>query len=98
MPADVLGRSSAPLRVVVEAGSLDGLGAVVRIGAGVAALGVLLNLIPGVSRTALARARNSELPHWFAGIQEKRAIPLRAELAVAIVVIVVVTVKRMRNP
>ena len=52
--------------------------------------GVLLNLIPGVSRTTLAMARNRELPGWFAHIDEKRSLPLRAELTVAAVVVALV--------
>ena len=49
---------------------------IVRIGAGIAALGVLLNLIPGISRTSLAMARNRELPHWFAHIHPQRSLPV----------------------
>ena len=48
VPATDLGDATAPLRLVAEAGRFDGVAPVVRIGAGVAALGVLLNLIPGV--------------------------------------------------
>ena len=32
-------------------------------------------------------ARNREVPGWFAHIDEKRSLPLRAELTVAAVVI-----------
>ena len=97
VPASDLGGASAPLRLVVEAGPLDSLVPVVRLGAGIAALGVLLNLIPGVSRTSLAMARNHELPHWFAGVDERRALPLRAELTVAVVVVVLVAVLDLRS-
>ena len=57
----LLASTDAPLRLVADAGSI-GVGGLVRIGAGIAALGALLNLIPGVSRTALAMARQRELP------------------------------------
>jgi APA family basic amino acid/polyamine antiporter len=97
VPADELGATSAPLRLVVEAGRLDGLSAVVRLGAGIAAFGVLLNLIPGVSRTSLAMARNHELPYWFARVDEARSLPLRAELATAIVIVAVVSVVDLRG-
>jgi APA family basic amino acid/polyamine antiporter len=94
--ADLLAATDAPLRLVAEAGS-DQLGGVVRIGAGIAALGVLLNLIPGVSRTSLAMARNRELPGWFAHVDERRSLPLRAELTVTAVVIVIVLAIDLRS-
>lgn len=97
VPAEILATSTAPLRVVVEAGPLHWLSPAVRIGAAVASLGVLLNLVPGVSRTALAMARNRELPRWFAGVDEHRALPLRAELTVAAVVLALVVVLDVRN-
>ena len=86
----------APLRLVVDATDSP-LGSVVRIGAAIAALGVLLNLIPGVSRTTLAMARNRELPHWFAHVDGARALPLRAELTVAAVVIGLVLTLDVRD-
>ena len=49
-----LAGSEAPLATVVDAGSLSALTPVVRIGGAVAALGVLLSLLVGISRTALA--------------------------------------------
>ena len=86
---DRLGASDSPLRDLV--GSVDSpLEPTVQFGAAIASLGVLLNLIPGVSRTTLAMARNRELPGWFAHIDEKRSLPLRAELTVAAVVVTLV--------
>lgn len=87
--ADRLGGSDSPLRDLV--GSVDSpLEPLVQLGAGIASLGVLLNLIPGVSRTTLAMARNREVPAWFAHIDKERSLPLRAELTVAAVVITLV--------
>lgn len=97
VPAGALAGTDAPLRLVVEAGDLDGLGPVVRIGAGIAALGVLLNLVPGVSRTTLAMARRRELPTWLAHVDTRRSLPLRAELSVAAVVIALVLVTDLRS-
>lgn len=97
VPTGALAATSAPLRLVVDAGRLDGLGPIVDVGAGIAALGVLLNLIPGVSRTALAMARERELPHWFAHVDDRRSLPLRAELTVATVVIALVVVLDLRS-
>ncbi len=97
VPVDQLADSAAPLRLVVEAGRLEGLAPVVRVGAGVAALGVLLNLIPGISRTAMAMARDRELPVWFAHVERRRPLPLRAELTVAAVAIALVVVLDLRS-
>ena len=97
VPASELAGTDAPLRLVVEAGRLNALAPVVQLGAGIAALGVLLNLIPGVSRTALAMARNRELPHWFAGIHAQRSLPVRAEVTLAAVVIALVLLLDVRS-
>ena len=97
VPAVMLADSRAPLQLVVEAGRLEGVTALTRFGAGFAALGVLLNLIPGVSRTALSMARRHELPHLFALIDERRSLPLRAELTVTAVVVVLVVVVDLRG-
>jgi APA family basic amino acid/polyamine antiporter len=97
VPASALAAKAAPLHVVIEAGRLDSLAPVVDIGAGIAALGVLLNLIPGVSRTSFAMARERELPHLFAHVDTTRSLPLRAELTVAGVVIVLVVVLDLRS-
>ena len=94
--ADLLALTDAPLRLVAESGDLP-VGGIVRIGAGIAALGVLLNLIPGVSRTSLAMARNRELPHWFAHVDTRRSLPIRAELTVAAIVIGLVVLLEIRS-
>ena len=93
---DVLARADAPLRPVADAGDLQ-VGGIVRVGAGVAASGVLLNLIPGVSRTTLAMARNRELPGWFAHVDVRRSLPMRAELTVSGVVIALVVLLELRS-
>lgn len=97
VPVAALAATDAPLRAVVEAGGIAALGPVTRIGAGIAALGVLLNLIPGVSRTSLAMARRHELPAWFAHVDERCSLPLRAELTVAAIVVLLVLVVDLRN-
>jgi basic amino acid/polyamine antiporter, APA family len=94
--ADIVA-SDAPLRLVVENSSWSDLAPVVRIGAAVAALGVLLNLVPGVSRTVLAMARNGELPPTLALIDRRRSAPLRAEFAVGAVVVALVLLVDVRS-
>jgi basic amino acid/polyamine antiporter, APA family len=97
VPTRALAATDAPLRLVVEAGGLDALAPITRIGAGIAALGVLLNLIPGVSRTALAMARERDLPTWFAHVDGARSLPLRAELTVTAIVVALVMVVDLRG-
>ena len=97
LPVDAIAASDAPLGLVVSSSQFDWLAPIVRIGAGIAALGVLLNLIPGVSRTVLAMARRRELPSWFATIDDRRSLPLRAEVAVTAVVIVLTATLDLRG-
>jgi basic amino acid/polyamine antiporter, APA family len=86
--ADALGRSGAPPADAVRAAGVPGLVPVVRVGAAVAALGSLLALILGVSRTTLAMARDGRLPPALAAVHPRFAVPHRAELAVGAVVTV----------
>ena len=82
-----LAESSAPLATVVDAGSLSALTPVVRAGGAIAALGVLLSLLVGVSRTAFAMAREGELPRWLDAVHPVHRVPHHAELAVAAAVV-----------
>ena len=97
VPIDAIATSDAPLELVVAGSPLGWLTRIVRVGAGIAALGVLLNLVPGVSRTVLAMARRHELPTWLAHVDERRALPLRAELAVTTVVVVLTAAVDLRG-
>jgi basic amino acid/polyamine antiporter, APA family len=58
---------------------------------------VLLNLIPGVSRTTLAMARRNELPSSLAHVDRRREHPVRAELTVVAVVLVLVVVIELHS-
>ena len=91
----VLAASPAPLAAVVEAGSWPGLAAVVRAGAAVASLGVLLSLLAGVSRTAFAMAGQGDLPRWLHATS-RVGVPHRAETAVAVGVVVLVLAVDLR--
>ena len=90
VPGVLLRADATPLRSVVEAGPLAALGPLVPIGAAIACGGVLLNLIPGVSRTVLAMSRRRELPALLSAVNARRATPLRAEVAVVIAVLALV--------
>ncbi|MEU8915362.1 APC family permease [Streptomyces nigrescens] len=81
-----LAEATAPLSDAVRAVGADWLAPVVRAGAALAALGSLLALILGVSRTTLAMARDRHLPHALAAVHPKFKVPHRAELVVGAVV------------
>lgn len=93
---DRLATTAAPLTEAVHAAGADGLTPVVRVGAAVAALGSLLALILGVSRTTLAMARDRHLPHHLAAVHPKFTSPYRAEIAVGLVVAAVAATADLR--
>ncbi|MBT0567272.1 APC family permease [Williamsia sp. CHRR-6] len=93
---DALARSSAPLVDVATAGGADALAPIVRVGAGLAALGALLALIAGVGRTTLAMARTGDLPPVLAAVNPRHQVPHRAEITVAVVVCVLVVTVDLR--
>lgn len=89
--------ATAPLADAVTAAGYPGLTPVVRVGATIAALGSLLALILGVSRTALAMARDRHLPPALAAVHPRFATPYRAELVVGAVVAVLAGVLDLRG-
>ncbi|MFE4668334.1 APC family permease [Streptomyces sp. NPDC056716] len=94
---DGLARASAPLADAVRAAGMPELAPVVRVGAAVAALGSLLALILGVSRTTLAMARDRHLPGALAVVHPRFQVPHRAELAVGAVVAVLAATVDVRG-
>lgn len=92
-----LAQAAAPLSDAARAAGADWLVPVVRVGGAVAALGSLLALILGVSRTTLAMARDRHLPHGLAAVHPKFKVPHRAELLVGAVVAVVAATGDVRG-
>ncbi|MFB4286084.1 APC family permease [Nonomuraea sp. ATR24] len=92
-----LAGSGAPLADVVSAAGAEWMRPVVVAGAAVAALGALLALMLGVSRTVLAMARERDLPGVFAAVHPGAQVPRRAELAVAAAVTVLLLVADLRG-
>jgi len=91
-----LATATAPLTDAVRAAGATGLEPAVRAGAVLAALGSLLSLILGVSRTTLAMARDGHLPIMLAGVHPRFGVPHRAEIAVGVVVAVTAAVADVR--
>jgi APA family basic amino acid/polyamine antiporter len=92
-----LAASAAPLAEAVAAGRLASLEPVVRVGAAVASLGVLLSLQAGLSRTGFAMAANHDLPAALAAVHPRHRVPYRAELAVAALVAVALLAVDLRG-
>jgi APA family basic amino acid/polyamine antiporter len=94
---EALAASAAPLNSVVRAGSFSWAVPVVRIGAAIASLGVLLSLLAGVSRTTFAMAGERDLPHWLSAVHPRHKVPHRAELTVAGIVVTVLCFADLRG-
>jgi APA family basic amino acid/polyamine antiporter len=92
-----LAGTADPLAAVVRRTEWGELATVVRIGTAIAVCGVLLSLIAGVGRTALAMGRRADLPTKLASVHPKWRTPWIAELAVAAVVIAVVSLADVRH-
>ena len=88
--------ATAPLADAVRAAGYPSFEPIVRIGAAVAALGSLLSLILGVSRTGLAMARDGHLPAVLAAVHPRYQVPHQAEVAVGLVVATVAAVADVR--
>ena len=93
---EALATAVAPLADVATAGGWAWAGAVVRIGAGVAALGALLSLIAGVTRTELAMARTGDLPTRLAMVHPRARVPRTAAVWTGVAVVVIVLVADVR--
>jgi APA family basic amino acid/polyamine antiporter len=92
-----LAASVAPLVDVVGAAGWTWAEPVVRVAAGVAALGALLALIAGVGRTGFAMARDGELPRALARVHPRSGVPHVAELTVGAAIIVLVLLVDLRG-
>lgn len=92
-----LASAPAPLADAVAAAGAQEWQPVVRAGAAAAALGSLLALILGVSRTTLAMARDRHLPPVLAAVHPRFAVPHRAEMLIGIVVAVLAATVDLRG-
>lgn len=90
-------RTAAPLGEAALASGVPGLPQAVRAGAVVAALGALLALVLGVSRTVMAMARDGHLPRALAAVHPRFRVPHRADLVVGAVVAVLAATVDVRG-
>src|SRR5689334_13275466 len=92
-----LAQAGAPLVETVRAAGTAWLVPVVQAGAVIAAVGSLLALILGVSRTTLAMARDRYLPHALAAVHPRFRVPHRAELLIGAVVAILAAATDLRD-
>ncbi|EFQ83253.1 amino acid permease [Aeromicrobium marinum DSM 15272] len=92
-----LAESARPLADVVDVAGWGWAVPVVSVGAALAALGSLLVLLAGVARTAMAMAREADLPPWLAAVHPRYRVPHRAEIAAGAVVVVLVLTVDLRG-
>ncbi|WP_152362750.1 APC family permease [Microlunatus speluncae] len=81
-----LAGSATPVVDLVRRAGAEPMVPVVAVGAGLAALGSLLAMILGVSRTVLAMARDRHLPPPLAAIHPRFAVPHRTIVAVGVII------------
>ena len=77
---------TAALHQIANEFGVPGAGQVLAIGAITAMLGVLLNLVLGLSRVLLAMGRRAEMPQQTALISEGSGVPWLATLIVAVII------------
>ncbi|MCC5621308.1 APC family permease [Nostoc sp. CHAB 5715] len=99
--ADVLGSSTgqtaAPLEVAVRSVAGSGGALVLGIGAVTAMLGVLLNLILGLSRVLLAMGRRSDAPKFLARLNQQQTTPYWAVIFVGIAIALLVLLGNVKT-
>lgn len=92
-----LAASDEPLVDVVRAAGWAWAAPFVVVGAAAASLGALLALQAGIGRTALAMARERDLPAGLAAVHTRSGVPHRAEIAVVAATVLLVLVTDVRG-
>ncbi len=78
--------AAAPLEIVARTFAIPGLGLVMAVGAVTAMLGVLLNLVLGLSRVLLAMGRRRDMPQVVARLDAAQTTPYVAVLVMGTVI------------
>ena len=84
--AELTVTTAAPLEAIAQSFGVPGLGLLLAVGAITAMLGVLLNLLLGLSRVLLAMGRRGDMPHAVARIDPRSATPAIAVIVMAVVI------------
>jgi APA family basic amino acid/polyamine antiporter len=84
--AEATRSASAPLAVIARGFDVGAVAWLVAAGAVTAMLGVLLNLLLGLSRVILAMARRGDMPRAFAQLDGEERSPRRAVLLIGAII------------
>jgi APA family basic amino acid/polyamine antiporter len=84
--SDAARTQAAPLEVAARRVGVPGMPLVVTVGAITAMLGVLLNLLLGLSRVLLAMGRRRDMPAFFAVLDRRGLTPVAAVIGVALLI------------
>ncbi|XWK87040.1 MAG: APC family permease [Phormidium sp.] len=99
--ADTLSKAAtskaAPLEVAARSFAIPGSSQIIAIGAITAMLGVLLNLILGLSRVVLAMGRRGDLPRVFGRLNETGTTPFWAVVIVGIAIAFLVLIGNVKT-
>lgn len=79
-------QQAAPLEVVARQFGVPAAATVVAVGAMTAMLGVLLNLVLGLSRVVLAMSRRRDIPAYFASVDALGVTPSRAVILTGLLI------------
>jgi APA family basic amino acid/polyamine antiporter len=94
-----IGATGVPAPLERAAGQFGGpgLARLVAVGAVLAMLGVLLNLVLGLSRVALAMGRRGDLPRVLSKLDSRGESPTAAVVAVGVLIVVMTTLGDVRT-
>lgn len=92
-----LSEQAAPLEVAVRSFGIPGGPQIMAIGAIFAMLGVLLNLILGLSRVLLAMGRRRDMPRIFARLNQSGTTPTPAVIAVSTIICILVLIGNVKT-
>ena len=84
--AELTRATAAPLEAIARLFGIPGAGLILALGAMTAMLGVLLNLLLGLSRVLLAMGRRRDMPAAVAAVDVGRSTPTVAVLVMGVVV------------
>lgn len=90
--SETTSRDTAPLETVLQSLDHAQIARFVGLGAMTAMLGVLLNLILGLSRVALAMGRRGDLPSIFSRLNKQQTTPAAAVIGVGALVTLLILI------